>query len=106
MAGLVGLTGSEYERLGPPQQLRARVGINRELAKRVALDDAVADMAASAGPSAIGRRDKRTASKELEGKVGDRARRPVGARDRGSSVMNDVREVAARRKRQLGGDRL
>ncbi len=108
MAGLVGLTRSEYERLGPPEQLRARAGIRRELAKRVALDDGVVERAASPGPgpSAIGRRDKRTASRELEGKVGDRARRPVDARDRGSSVMNDIHEVAARRKRQLGGNRL
>jgi hypothetical protein len=101
MAGVVGMAPGEYKQLGPREQLRARLGIHREIAKRVALDGAVADMTAKASASAVGWRDKRKASSELESRVP-----PVRARSRGSTVLDDARQVQARRKRQLGRDRL
>lgn len=129
-AGVAGLTRGEFEQLGPQDRLKAQVKIDRELTKRVVLGDAASDMTARAGAGSVGRRDKRKGSDELDGKLGGliaaQARHQpsgsgsgrivagasaVAARNahvrtrRGSPVLDDGHEVAARRKRQLGSDR-
>jgi hypothetical protein len=64
------------------------------------LNGAVADTAARAEAGPPGRRDPLGGNRELEGA----AARPRERRT-GSPVLDDAREVAARRKRQLGRDR-
>jgi hypothetical protein len=130
MAGVVGHTRGDYERLDPRPQREARLQVDRELSRRKELSSAVTDMAAVAGVSAAGRRDQRKGGKELEQRVSsgmradarrrsgdageslriERRRREDAAaagayqRQSRSPVMDDAREVAARRKRQLGRD--
>ena len=132
-AALVGLAGrgrGEYEGLDPRRQREARAQIDRELAMRKELGGAAADVAVPSAGS-VGRRDKRKAGKELDRALGERLHSeghsrpsaPEGgsrldawkregaaaagshAQPRGSPVLDDAREVAARRKRQLGRDR-
>jgi hypothetical protein len=130
LAGVMGLGRSQYEALDAPGRRAARLQIDRELALRRELPRAVAELAAG-GPSA-GRRERRRASEQLRGRLEDglraEGRRPPsiatggqrieswkrdgaagGVRDGAppgrSPVMDDAREVAARRKRQLGVDR-
>jgi hypothetical protein len=132
LAGLAGHGRGEYEGLDPRRRREARAQIDRELAMRKELGGAAADVAAGAGAGSVGRRDKRQAGKELDRALGERLRseghrRPsapgggsrlddwkregaaAAARSheqrRRSPVMDDAREVAARRKRQLGRDR-
>jgi len=132
LAGLAGHGRGDYERLDPQQRRRARAQIDRELAMRRELGGAAVDVAAG-GEGPLGRRDKLRARRELDYALGQRMRSgghrrpgtPLGgsrleewkregataaaARQRprrtGSPVLDDAREVAARRKRQLGGDR-
>lgn len=85
LSGLAGYRRAEYEHLSTPAQRRARLEIDRELALRNELGSP---------------HDTR--------RMGDRQQRSGGGgriagADR-SSVMRDAREVAARRKRQLGKD--
>jgi hypothetical protein len=122
LAGLLGMGREQYERLDPHGQREARAGVDRELAMRTRLSGAAADlMDASAS---LGWRQQRKADREFDRALTHRMResgyeprptqgRPVGA-PRGadarpgvneSSVMRDAREVAARRKRQLGRGR-
>ncbi len=127
LAGLAGHGSGEYEGLDPRRRREARAQIDRELATRRELGGAAADMAVGAG--SVGRRDKHRAGKELDRALGERLRseghsRPSGGgsrldtwkregaaaarsheQRRRSPVMDDAREVAARRKRQLGRDR-
>ena len=133
LAGLAGHGRDEYERLDPRRRREARAQIDRELAMRRELGGAVADLQARAQAGSPGRFDRNTAGRELEGALGERLRseghnRPgaprggsrleewkregaaAGAsrpspRRTGSPVLDDAREVAARRKRQLGRDR-
>jgi len=131
IAGIMEHARGDYERLDSRGQREARLRIDRELDTRKGLVSATADMTASAHADSVGRRDKRKAGKELAHKVDDWMRSeghppprapsgesPVdawkregaavthgGARRRGSTVLDDAREVAARRKRQLGRDR-
>jgi hypothetical protein len=133
LAGLAGHGRDEYERLDPRRRRQARARIDRELAMRRELGGVAADMAARAQTGSFGWRDRRKGSRELEGALGERLRseghrRPDTPRGgsrlqewkregaataaahsrtqrRGSSVLDDAREVAARRKRQLGRDR-
>jgi hypothetical protein len=131
MAGIAGYTRGDYKRLDSRGQRKARLKIDRELAARKGLVSATADMAASARAGSVGRQDKGKAGKELAHKVEDWMRSeghppprapdgesPMntwkregaaatheGVRRRGSTVLDDAREVAARRKRQLGRDR-
>ncbi len=132
LAGLAGHGRGEYEGLDLQRRREARAQIDRELAMRKELGGAAADVAAGAGAGSVGRRDKRQAGKELDRALGERLhseghRRPSapggGSRlddwkregvaatarsheqRRRSPVMDDAREVAARRKRQLGRDR-
>lgn len=129
LAGLAGYGREQYARLDPRERRQARAQIDRELALRRELGAAAADVAATAGRGAPRRRDRRTARRELDHTLGERLRaqghRPpspltgnarleawkregaTGAQaERPSSpVLDDAREVAAGRKRQLGRDR-
>jgi hypothetical protein len=133
LAGLAGHGRDEYERLDPRRRREARAQIDRELAMRRELGGAAADLQARARTGSPGWIDRRTGGRELEGALGERLRsaghnRPdaprggsrleewkregaaAGAshpspRRTGSPVLDDAREVAARRKRQLGRDR-
>ncbi len=133
LAGLAGVGRSEYERLDPRRQREARREIDRELALRRELAGAAGDIAEAAGAGSPGRGDRRRARRELDRVLGERLpasveghrrpRAPGGgsridawrregaaaassrAHRRGSPVLEDAREVAARRKRQLGWDR-
>jgi hypothetical protein len=132
LAGLAGYGSSEYERLDSRRRREARAQIDRELAMRRELGAAAADVAAAAGAGSLGRREKRQAGREFDHALGERMRaggprRPgipgggsrldewkrdgavaaarAHGRWRGSPVLDDAREVAARRKRQLGRDR-
>jgi hypothetical protein len=131
LAGIAGYTRAQLEQLDPHAHRQARLKIDRELATRKGLVRASADMAASARAGSAGPRDRHRAGKELAHGVDDwmrseghpRPRAPrgespldtwkregaaathEGARRTGSVVLDDAREVAARRKRQLGSDR-
>jgi hypothetical protein len=131
LAGLAGQGRGEYERLDPRGRREARARIDRELAMRRELGGAVADVAARTQAGSPGWLDRRRGGLELEGALGERLRseghrRPDAPRDgsqleewkregaavahpraqgTGSPVLDDAREVAARRKRQLGRDR-
>jgi hypothetical protein len=128
LAGLAGYGREEYERLDPRQQRMARVEVDRELALRREMYPAATDVAGVAAETA-GRRDARQAQRAFEGALqrrmrdrghtmpASRAASPIDAwrqaaradrstpRESESSVMRDAREVAARRKRQLGRGR-
>jgi hypothetical protein len=133
LAGLAGHGRDEYERLDPRHRREARAQIDRELAMRRELGGAVADLEARAQAGSPGWFDRHTGGRELEGALGKRlgseghsrpgaprggshleawkrdggaagASRPSPRRS-GSPVLDDAREVAARRKRQLGRDR-
>jgi hypothetical protein len=131
LAGLAGYERTEFERLDRRRNREARLQIDRELALRRELGGAVADIVGGS----LGRREKRRAGREFDRALGQRLRaaghRHPSARDqdggpgleawkrqgasvaaaqthaqaRGSPVLDDAREVAARRKRQLGTDR-
>ncbi len=132
LAGLVGLTHAEYERLAPGERRAARLEIDRELALRRALGSAGRGAVEEPG-SAARRREQRTAERDLDTaiwrrmheqgqrmpgsrrerhpaeRVGPAGQGPAGRGSEGrgpapaeSGVMRDAREVAARRKRQLG----
>jgi hypothetical protein len=129
LAGLAGHGRDEYERLDPRRRREARAQIDRELAMRRELGGAVADLQTRALAGSPGRFDRRTAGRELEGALGERlssaghnrpgaprggsrleewkreSASPPSPRRTGSPVLDDAREVAARRKRQLGRDR-
>ncbi len=126
IAGLAGYGRAEYERLDPPRRRQARMEIDRELAVRRELGGAAEDLAAGGGEG-LGRRERRKAAVGFERALGERvsaaghrlpsshshesridawlkdARRERQAPS--SSVMDDARELAARRKRQLGRGR-
>jgi hypothetical protein len=133
MAALAGYQRGDYERLDPASRRSARLEIDRELALRKELGTAASDFAAEDEPR-LRRRDRRDLAKKLDRDVQDQMRdaghrmpasrgerkkldawrreglkqRPAGQRTAAperSSVMDDAREVAARRKRQLGRDR-
>ena len=135
LAGLAGHSRDEYERLDPVSGRAARLQIDRELAVRRELGSAAADLSDRHRSSAAGSRRQqsritRQAGNEFDRVLDDRLRakggRPPAARaahgargNRGgrsdgaasdpargeSRVMDDAREVAARRKRQLGWNR-
>jgi hypothetical protein len=131
-AALAGLASSGrvgYERLDAARQRAVRVQVDRELAFRRGLDATASELAAQESP-ALGPRATRTANLEFDRALEQRMRRsgrrmPTSQAPRSafdawraaagregrpgsepeSSVMRDAREVAARRKRQLGRDR-
>jgi hypothetical protein len=132
LAGLAGYGRGDYERLNPRHQLQARARIDRELAMRRELGGAVAGTTARAEVGWPRRHDGHEGRWELEGGLRERPRSEDGRRASvppddmgfegrqraaaaitaraggqrtGSPVLDDAREVAARRKRQLGRDR-
>jgi hypothetical protein len=121
LAGLVGIERDAYERLDPGRRRQARLEIDRQLALRRELNGPV-----SGGPGGGGRQSQ-SRERPLDGEVARApARRPQAygrtqpgssdhdrapqdpwqiearRRARESPVMRDAREVAERRKRQLG----
>jgi hypothetical protein len=131
LAGLAGLGHAQYHRLDQRTRREVRLQIDRELALRRELGGAAADLAACARTSPPGRRERERGRRDLERALGARLRagghrqpasrddsfglevwKRTGAGAKGlgqprasSAVLDDAREVAARRKRQLGRDR-
>jgi hypothetical protein len=127
LAGLAGYGRREYEQLDPHGRRSARRQIDHELALRNERHDTAREAATSAGEPALSGREMRKANKAFDRRVRERMRdrgqvvpprgersigrpqshpaRLPGARSSESSVLRDAREVAARRKRQLGADR-
>ena len=102
LAGLAGYGGSEYERLDPRAQRAARLQIDRELASHRERMTRARNLAMpTSGPSRARADHPSAAVPDTSRTVGPRRTPPS---DR-SSVMQDAREVAAGRKRQLGRDR-
>jgi hypothetical protein len=133
MAGLAGYGRREYKQLEGQSQRDARLEIDRELALRKELSRAAQDPGTD-GEASLGRREQRKVDRDFDRTLehgmregghkmpasrlskldswqqeGRATRRSAGAHARAgegeSSVMRDAREVAARRKRQLGQDR-
>jgi len=118
LSALAGYQREEYERLDPRGQRTARLEIDRELALRRELTATAGGLAGSEIPR-VGRGERGTAERKSDGALQQRTRdaghtlpaaRRQGSpseawRGDSSSVMRDAREVAARRKRQLGKDR-
>jgi hypothetical protein len=130
LAGLAGYRREQYERLDDREQRSARLEIDRELALRKELNATAKDVAIN-DRRGLGRREQRKAQERFDSTLKQRmdagghrmpaAReeqpagldswRRAGRGDRGpagageSSVMRDAREVAMRRKRQLGRER-
>jgi hypothetical protein len=127
LAGVAGYGREEYQTLAPAGQRVARMQIDRELAVRRELEPAAADVAAMSERVGLraAARSRRALDRALQQRMGEaRQRTPsqpadpieawvraARARDRDehpalpSSVMRDAREVAERRKRQLGRGR-
>jgi hypothetical protein len=127
LAGLAGYGREEYERLDPRRRRLARLEIDRELALRGQMHPAAEEIGARAQAAAGGRETRRLgrafdATLERRIRAGGQAmpaswgsglerwRRAgrgtaPGGPGRESSVMRDARQVAERRKRQLGRDR-
>jgi hypothetical protein len=102
LAGLSGYGLREYERLGSREKHAARLRIDRELALR--------RERMPTGQHELSSRDGRAAAGELQATDATRHRgigsaRPDPSRQSESSLMRDAREIAARRKRQLGEGR-
>jgi hypothetical protein len=123
LAPLVGIGRDGYARLAPGAQRAARLEIDRELTRRRQLLGSVAaplragsgapasaDAAAAVRPRARGAAAAAArpgAGGGVAGAAPPRARRAVPGAEPSSesAVMRDAREVAARRKRQLGFNR-
>jgi hypothetical protein len=109
LAYLVGLGGEHYLRMGPRAQRAVRVEIDRELALRRVGAPAQRPLVNTrpAPRRAVPTGDARgTFDGALgQGPRGGRGTHPIGESSAESSVMRDAREVAARRKRQLGTNR-
>jgi hypothetical protein len=105
LAPLVGIGRDAYELLGAGAQRAARLEIDRELTLRRQLQGA------AGGPLQEGRSRPSSADPRPAVEEGGndarlaRTRHAPRARSAESSVMRDAREVAARRKRQLGVNR-
>jgi hypothetical protein len=133
MAGLADYGRREYEQLDAPSRRAARLEIDRELALRKELSRAAQDPTTD-GEASLGRRERLKVDRDFDRtlaqgmrdgghtmpasrlskldrwqQAGHAEHRAAGAHRRvgegESSVMRDAREVAARRKRQLGRDR-
>jgi hypothetical protein len=109
LAPLIGVGRDGYEALGPSQQRGARLEIDRELTLRRQLRDTVGERLARTRRPSIPDRTPVTDGHDGAGHLAV-PRRPDGVgsgagANEESSVMRDAREVAARRKRQLGVNR-
>lgn len=98
LAGLAGRTRSEYRRLDPASQRRARLEIDRELDVRRQLSSRTGDLTASPRP----RVERRAAEPGADARGGRERGRRAGGAEPGSRVIEDARAVAEGRKRQLG----
>jgi hypothetical protein len=133
LAGLVGYRREQYERLDPGGQRMARLEIDRELALRRGLTDTANSFTGGVEAPELSRRERHMVEGSFDGALQKRMRdsghtMPASSHKRPpldiwrqegrelrqagsdvsaerSSVMRDAREVAARRKRQLGKDR-
>ncbi len=130
-AGIAGYAPKEFEALDDRHKRAARLEIDRELARYKELNATAKDVAVGGGGS-LGRRERRKTDKQFERRHERRVRDsghelPSSARPKPSaldsylqdsraarahpgtrsesSVLRDAREVSARRKRQLGGER-
>lgn len=109
LAGLAGYGPDTYERLRPREQREARLRIDRELETRREWEM----RRELTGTAAGHRRDggqrvevgKGAEAETVDPRARRGARRSDGPPSTGSLVLDDAREVAARRKRQLGKDR-
>jgi hypothetical protein len=100
LAGLAGLGRSQYEELKGQRARAARVEIDRALARRRESRDPDRAPGGPRSPVAAERPAERSRPPQrdrVRARVGDR--RPAWEE---SEVLNDIREVAAGRKRQLG----
>ncbi len=129
LAGLAGYGREEYEHLDPRRKRAARLEVDRELALRKELNATATDPGVDSASSSLARRERHKVNKQFDRALQERMRegghgmpasrvepsgldswRREGRNDQGSvgakesSVMRDAREVAARRKRQLGPD--
>jgi hypothetical protein len=119
LAGLAGYTREGYERLAPGRRRAVRLEIDRELAQRRELQQQAMSPPGSGPAPKLGRQAGRRSNEALESSL-SRGMRDAGYRMPASrataggpppetppesSVMRDAREVAARRKRQLGTGR-
>jgi hypothetical protein len=108
LAPLIGLGRDRYVRLPAREQRMARLEIDRELASRTRSRSGVKSTAGDSGfePQRSRPRDGGPAGKAgmPSPPLGDHARAEGAPRAEAeeSTVMRDAREVAARRKRQLG----
>lgn len=115
LAGLAGYGRAQYEQLEPRRRRSVRLQIDRELALRRELGGAARRPGAGAGTGAeagvnpaMPAGDPVTPPPRRKEQREDGSDRPPSRRDPPpgrSSVLDDAREVAARRKRQLGRDR-
>jgi hypothetical protein len=130
LASLAGHSREEYERMDPRRQREARLQMDSELALRAQLGSTAESIASGDQGAPLPSRERRRADREfedaLERRMRDAGQRmPPSRRERSpieqwreqgrtrsraadgqeSSVLRDAREVAARRKRQLGRDR-
>jgi hypothetical protein len=130
LASLAGHSREQYERMDPRRQREARLQVDSELALRKELGSTAESIASGEQEPQLPRRERRRADREftsaLERRMRDAGQRmPQSRRERSpieqwreqgrtreravdgheSSVLRDAREVAARRKRQLGRDR-
>jgi hypothetical protein len=130
LASLAGHSREEYERMDPRRRREARLLVDSELALRTQLGSTAESIASGEQGSSLPRRERRRADREFESALERRMRdagqrMPPSRRERSpieqwreqgrtrarahgeqeSSVLRDAREVAARRKRQLGRDR-
>lgn len=108
LAPLVGYGPRSYERLGARDQRKARLKIDRELAWRS--EQSRLQQAPASAADAATQRQARLARREHSGRAREAWRsgvapRPPDAPKSESRVMREAREVADRRKRQLGSDR-
>jgi hypothetical protein len=97
LAALLGIGALQYERLDPGRRRSVRLEVDRELARRREHRAGTADgsrrLTPAIPPAPTGTPPTAPASRHRE------------VRPPESAVMHDLREVAARRKRQLGFDR-
>ncbi|HLB22243.1 MAG TPA: hypothetical protein VK605_09020, partial [Solirubrobacteraceae bacterium] len=119
LAGLAGCAPREYERLAAADRRAARLEIDRELASRTLARggwgageaQARASVRRDATPEGSGGHAVSPRAPGARGAPVERVARDASPRRHGpsiaaeSSVMADIREVAARRKRQLGRGR-
>ena len=100
LAGLVGHSYEQYERLHPRAQREARLEIDRELALRRELRDAAGSTVA-AGESAPRRRERRRAEKDFDGALDERLRQSGHSAPRSLADLRSVRLPRRERSRHV-----